>query len=991
MGIWKLDHRTKEDIITQIGELAAELTPEWKFDPVYPDAGSALALLFADMFADTIRRYNQIPEKCRREFFSELGVEPAPSVPAEGYVTFGQSSDEFGGSRIHKGTVVMAEGTEGENIQYETTEPLYVTPAKLCHAVFVDGQEDYIGIKDWSRPFSPFGHEEKNEQEHTFYLCHREVLGITPGTRLFLILEPYGRDEDLSWLSNESSVSIAYRTGEGFEEFSSRKLKQGVLMLDCGEGQPDAAEQEMFGVRGYWLRCRCLKAWQRRPFVVRDVRLTAGKEEILPDLVQTEEGEQELSQFYPFGINPAPSGTCYLAASEALGKPGATVHLTFSLDYERQPFDNSVPVEPRWKILMKRSDFVPDPEYDITVEQVVWEYFNGDGWSRLPLSGESQTLFNGTNAAQDAKVELEFVCPPDAALLSWQSAPARYLRVRVLRMNNLYQLKGAYIVPFITNIRFSYEYSKKGVYPTYAAACNQMEQSSFSVEELRRGTARWEVFFGIRRQERCLYLGFDRPLCEGPVKLFCSLEETAVGAGIPMTFSYSGKKGFESFALVDETEGFRRSGLLTIPGEEDFGQAIVCGQSAHWICITDRRTAEKGGAEEQPEIMALYRNTVRVRETVRCLPEYFEVMPGETDKQCKLLRGNVYKLTVWVDEKSVLSPGEYEALRQEGRVAETFGADGHPAGIWVRWDETADFVCSLPHDRHYTLDRTQGILQFSDGKQCMAPPAGEHATIRVEYRCGGGACGNQSPGNVNRMGSSLGYVNRVTNHEAVCGGHDVETAEQALLRGAKNLRHGGRAVTVSDYEALAFEATRSVLRVKCNPGYRPDGMREPGSITLVVLQKDFLDGRIYFEEISRRIREEMVRRVEGNLADMGRLYVTEPQFIWMDCYVKLVISDAGLLFEMPGRVKKELQQFLDPVTGNYHKRGWDIGTVPSDVQIANALTRIPGVRAVREFRIALRQETGKWRSRGLAQFAVVLSGRHQVSVEVEDDSENKPG
>ena len=991
MKSWQLDHRTRENIIAQIGELAAEYTPEWRFDPVHPDAGSTLALLFADMFADTIRRCNQIPEKCRREFFSELGVTPAPSVPAEGYVTFAQSSDEFGGSRIPKGTIVMAEGTEGENVEYETCDPLYVTPAKLCHAIFVDGQEDYIGIKDWSRPFLPFGHEEKNCQEHAFYLCHREVLGITPGTKLFLTIEPYRRDEDLGWLSDEDSVSIAYKTETGFEEFSSRRLERGVFILTCGDGQPDAAWQEMFGMQGYWICFRHRTAWHRKPFVVRDVRLAAEKEQIPPNLVQTDEGEQEPSQFYPFGADPAPSGTCYLAATEVLGKPGARVRLTFSLDYERVPFDNSVPVEPRWKVLMKRSDFVPDPEYDITVEQVVWEYFNGDGWSRLPLSGESQKLFNGTNAAQEEEIEMEFVCPPDAALLNWQSAPERYLRVRVLRMNNLYKLKGAYIVPVIANVRFRYAYPCGGVHPLYAVTCNQMEQIICLNEKIGHKIEKYEVFYPIKRQNRCLYLGFDRPVDEGPVRLFCSVRETDDRVSIPLAFSYSGGQGFEPLATIDETGGLRQSGLLTIPGKEDFRQIRVCGQSAYWICITDERTSKTEMEEEQPKIMALHRNTVRVRETVGRLPEYFEVMPGEVDKRCKLLRENIHELAVWVDEQSVLSPEEYEMLRRERRIAESGNEDGEPVAIWVRWEETMDFAYSASGDRHYVLDRTQGVVQFSDGKQCMAPPAGAHATIRIEYSCGGGLQGNQAPGGVNRLGSSLGYVNRVINYEAVCGGHDVETVEQALLRGAKNLRHSGRAVTASDYEALAHEASRSVLRVKCYPGYRSDGSREPGSITLVVLQKNFVEGHMYFDGIRRRIQKEILGRAEGNLSDMRRLYVTEPQFMRMDCYVKIVISDAGFLFEMPGRVEEGLRRFLDPITGNYDGKGWEIGTVPNDAQLASALTRIPGVQTVRELRIALRQDAGKKRGCGKEQFVVVLSGQHKVSVEVEDDSKYKPG
>ena len=45
---YKLDNRSREDVLNQMKELAVSYTPEWLFDTDKPDIGSCIALLFAD-------------------------------------------------------------------------------------------------------------------------------------------------------------------------------------------------------------------------------------------------------------------------------------------------------------------------------------------------------------------------------------------------------------------------------------------------------------------------------------------------------------------------------------------------------------------------------------------------------------------------------------------------------------------------------------------------------------------------------------------------------------------------------------------------------------------------------------------------------------------------------------------------------------------------------------------------------------------------------
>ena len=520
-----------EYVLMQIAAKAKAYTPEWRFDRENPDAGTVLALLFADMFAGTIRRFARIPEKHKLSFFRYIGLQTRAACEAQGYVTFGLSSDEHGGTYLPKSVRVSGRaageaGAQSEDMLYETTEALYVTPARLTDVFFVDGERDYIAKKNAFGRFAPFAREEENLQEHVFYLCQNEVLSVSGDAEISLELDMAdgGNEESMHWMLDGEACSFFYSTADGFAEYGGRRMEAQRLILEMETGGEDAGRQMLFGKEGYWLGCRYQKPWQNAPFLSNGIRIASRREGMKPDLIWNQEGEQEDKRILPFGENPAPFTECYFASKEALGKPDARVVLSFRLDYENIPFDNSVKADRRWKMIMKRADFVPDTEYDITVKQVVWEYYNGAGWSRLATEKKWESLFDATGARGGQQVRIAFRCPADVSLLEWQTAPTRYLRVRVLKMTNLYQPKGAYIVPVISGVRFSFDYEGRGKAPERLAARNHCMQRVYDAPK-KNEEVRWELFSGPKETCPTLYLGFHRPLENGPLRILCAMQE----------------------------------------------------------------------------------------------------------------------------------------------------------------------------------------------------------------------------------------------------------------------------------------------------------------------------------------------------------------------------------------------------------------------------------------------------------------------------------
>lgn len=58
-----IDSRDLNALIQKMQEMYPYYTPEWRFSPEDPDPGTALFMIFARMFQETIKRFNRVPTK----------------------------------------------------------------------------------------------------------------------------------------------------------------------------------------------------------------------------------------------------------------------------------------------------------------------------------------------------------------------------------------------------------------------------------------------------------------------------------------------------------------------------------------------------------------------------------------------------------------------------------------------------------------------------------------------------------------------------------------------------------------------------------------------------------------------------------------------------------------------------------------------------------------------------------------------------------------
>ena len=274
--------------------------------------------------------------------------------------------------------------------------------------------------------------------------------------------------------------------------------------------------------------------------------------------------------------------------------------------------------------------------------------------------------------------------------------------------------------------------------------------------------------------------------------------------------------------------------------------------------------------------------------------------------------------------------------------------------MWVRWHEVADFYQSGRRDRHYKINRLTGEIQFGDGQYGLIPPQGRNNIRMTRYQTDGGAKGNKLADAINQLKTTIPYIDRVTNLEAAGGGSDREPIDRVKERGQKFIRHRNRAVTVQDFEDLAYEASADIARVKAIAPNRvtvnntttdfdplnPELWLDPNNLSLEKHNQFKPDnaGLVKLFIVSRTDSPQpvpslaLIERVETYIRDRAsptvNLWVGSPQ--WLEVSVTAEVVPTSLEFAdlVRNSVIQRLQTFLHPLIGGVSGQGWEFGREP---------------------------------------------------------------
>jgi hypothetical protein len=384
--------------------------------------------------------------------------------------------------------------------------------------------------------------------------------------------------------------------------------------------------------------------------------------------------------------------------------------------------------------------------------------------------------------------------------------------------------------------------------------------------DLPLGTKVVRAFYPLTPQlyrDSGLYLGFNQRFPNRPNALYLQVQSPEPEEVAPdsqqifasanrLLWEYLSPQGWRSLALQDRTAALTEKGLVQFIAPTDWIASPDCGIQSYWLRIRQQLPAwddiplilfylfqwalhnqqfrfyglmrylfaqicRSAKLSVPPRLRNVRTNTTWARQSITLEREILGSShhePGQvfTASQMPILAGQQLE----VEEGRFPSVAEQQHLRQHlGADAITAVKDetGQVEAVWVRWQEVPDFYSSAAGDRHYTIDRQQGRIQFGDGQAGMMPPRGRQ-NIRLSYRTGGGQQGNQNAQTLVELKTTIPYVDRAINWEAATGGNDQESLERLKVRSPKRLRHRDRAVTIQDFADLAYEAAVEVARVQ---------------------------------------------------------------------------------------------------------------------------------------------------------------------------------
>jgi hypothetical protein len=406
-----------------------------------------------------------------------------------------------------------------------------------------------------------------------------------------------------------------------------------------------------------------------------------------------------------------------------------------------------------------------------------------------------------------------------------------------------------------------------------------------------------------------------------------------------------------------------------------------------------RVAAERSGGDGEPPVFA-------TAETVSIAPgttsvdvrayhcewidaEHAELLPGAVGPTVRVRRppivaptGDGLDLIVGVEaDGAALQPGE--PMRRLGDKAFRIYAEH-------------DSFAGLSGERCiYVADRANGLLWFApslrpraaDGSldevaEPIATTPGTEREIRLWYRSGGGPRGNVPAGSLTKLRDPVpGVALDVTNPEAATGGRSGESLEHAMRRGPQELHSLERAVTASDFEALALRSSGGIGRAHAYTKfglwrYAPRGTVEVLCIPYVPEERT-AGGPLTQEMLLAHQSDEVLEQVRAAL-DLRRPLGTACLARWGRCKKVRVQARVSVYRQEDAQaVRRRLLerlyamiaplshaaiegagpasaggQALGPHAMQGHQQGWEFGQPLDAYDVYRILMSEPGVRSV---------------------------------------------
>lgn len=974
-----LDDRKFEDIVDEAIRLIPQYCPEWtNFNA--SDPGITLIELFAWMMEMALYRLNRVPDKNYLAFLELMGVTLQPPQPARALLTF-KLSDKTDSMAIPRGSAFSTKAGAGSRaIAFETEEDLTVVNSVLDRVIVQEHDresgktlitnvtEDAKGGRGGFNPFVG-----TRAIDRYIYLGDPRLENFNEAAVLTVQFNcPHRGDREMTRL-----LEWEYWNGERWRELylHPRDVDYNAVAF---MGPPTIAKSLVNDTEEYWLRGRLIEVPRSAEETTVETivaRLEISGEGVPPDrAIANVDGDLFLPRdmdrnFLPFDREPRVDAMFYVACESILSQEGATIEMEVQLS------DPSVAE-------------APVPSQDLKLR---WEFWNGKKWTLLGRTTQFGVpadepgwygFVDGTNAFTKSGT-LSFQRPKTLEATRVNDEDGMWLRVRVEQGD--YGVPGAY-----ENVedRWVWRDERPLRPPTFKALAfrfseeprpfkNCMSFNDFVFTDhtatAASGGRAFQAFQPVAEESPTIYLGFKEPFPNATCQIYFHTVDESSGGNLPgrsgawqrrqpravaelegdtaeqrVVWEYWAGKSWSPLLPHDWTDNFTQSGFMQFVGPKDLRTSKRFGDNLYWL----RARLEMGGYDVPPRIERIVLNSVYSLNISTVRDTLLGTSQGTPNQRFTFPRTPVLDgQRVVVRERERPSQEEIDIIiAEEGD--EAFRQDPETSSEYlVTWHQVDNLYDSGPRSRHYIKDTVTSEILFGDGNHGMVPPKGDKNIIASSWQVGGGVEGNVAAETITVMKQSFSYLDSVSNLFPATGGCDLETVDDAKMRGPHMLKSRNRAVTAEDFEWLSREASNSVARVKALPSTDREGQ-----VTVIVVPKlpRLLDGTPNLLE-KPIPSTELLRRVRTYLNERKLLTtivnVVKPRYVEMSVEVRIVRRSSGSSDRIKRDIQANLWRFLNPLVGGRDAKGWPFGRAVFKVDLYHVIENVDGVDFVDMVRI----------------------------------------
>ena len=974
-----MDYR---EILKKIERLALSYTPEWRVDFDNPDAGAVIAMIYAKQMNDSRKMYDGMNETFHEQYIRMLQITPrrayASKVLLQLEVTKGNR-----GIMLPRSTCFIADMDDDGRGIFESCTPVYVSQTGISRIIVENGtmgqkilkygknyvprllgeETECITVERFDGiDFKSRADREEPEAEAVFFHHNAFHDMNVPITIRFHSNMKLG-DE-----INEGNFCLMYPSDGGIKplKVTAARADYAVVFFfflpRYYTMEDDTTEQAVILRRMKNNGSDC---------VIDKIEVTGRLDRIKPDFMLGNNIECTGQNIQAFGNSIGVYQEFVIGSEQCFIHSGAQLTISFELSFEERVLGEPPKPEPDLRIIKRKPQNEIETRYtDVRVDKVVYEYYSAAGWRTLNITDENAAeLFDGRYVG---KMVLHTSCPDDWIRADMTGYNGYAMRIRIVRADNCYNMPSRHLIPLISGLELGYDNSfNPAVIERYELV---------SGYEKRKGTGFLE---GIRlkgelNDKNAIYIGLDGKPEYGPVNIFFKTENRRNAGGGILSFEYSSDNGFKTLGVIDNTNGFSTSGIVSFIPPSDFGKISIMGADEYFMRVV---FADDDTGRELPIVEEILFNVVEAENVHTLEPIEFSIERPQADMKFKLGIDNLYDARVWVNEIDSVTSAEAEEYIKYNpdKCRAEYDMNGSIRSFYRLWTETESFS-DCDSIRCYRLDRTSASICFSDGIHKLIPKVTGDTAFIVEPRVCDGRSGNVPAGSIGMGLGTANRISRIRNPYPAFGGTDFENVSRMFTTQAFRLGTGNRLITAGDYERVAESFSENIDKAKCL-------CDTDGDINIVLLMRDFSVGDASFYRMKTQLIDYIescceITATGSSKTSLQKIKVVLPVYVKVSVTLWVHVYERENSYSLINEIDKALKEFLEPVSSE-GRHGWDIGEFPDKNQIMVRLKFIEKKASIKELSLSCSyvDDSGYHETDieniSISPYMVVCSGTHK--------------